>query len=99
MLPATGLTNDLGLDYPGDRLYHRGHTWVKLEEDGMVSIGLDAFADPPDWETGLCRVTRHRPGTRRQPGTWRIQKSGRKSAYVRRQGRSFPLEAVTTDGI
>jgi hypothetical protein len=45
VLPATGLTNDLGLDYPGDRLYHRGHTWVKLEEDGMVSIGLDAFAD------------------------------------------------------
>lgn len=45
VLPATGLTQDLGLDYPGDRLYHRGHTWAKPENDGTVSIGLDALAD------------------------------------------------------
>lgn len=45
VLPATGLTHDLGLDYPADRLYHRGHTWVKPEHDGTVTIGLDALAD------------------------------------------------------
>jgi len=45
VLPTTGLTQDLGLDYPGDRLYHRGHTWVKPEADGTVSIGLDALAE------------------------------------------------------
>jgi glycine cleavage system H lipoate-binding protein len=45
VLPATGYTQDLGLDYPSDRLYHRGHTWVKPEGDGTVSIGIDALAD------------------------------------------------------
>ena len=31
----------LGMDYPLDRYYHRGHTWARLEEDGTVTIGLD----------------------------------------------------------
>lgn len=30
-----------GLSYPADRLYHRGHTWVRQETDGTVSIGPD----------------------------------------------------------
>lgn len=29
---------------PLDRLYHRGHTWVRMEEDGVATIGLDDFA-------------------------------------------------------
>ncbi len=45
VLPATGLTQDLGLDYPADRFYYRGHTWVKVEQDGTVNIGLDALAE------------------------------------------------------
>jgi len=45
VLPAKGVTHDLGLNYPNDRFYHRGHTWVKLEEDGTVTIGIDQFAD------------------------------------------------------
>lgn len=31
-------------DLPDDRLYHRGHTWVRPEPDGTVAIGLDEFA-------------------------------------------------------
>lgn len=45
VLPATGLATDLGLNYPGDRFYHRGHTWVKTAEDGTLMIGLDALAE------------------------------------------------------
>ena len=45
MLPATGLATDLGLNYPDDRFYHRGHTWVKPAEDGTFTIGLDELAD------------------------------------------------------
>ncbi len=30
-----------GLRLPLDRLYHRGHTWVRLESDGTYTIGLD----------------------------------------------------------
>jgi len=33
-----------GFDLPLDRLYHRGHTWVRLESDGTVTVGLDDLA-------------------------------------------------------
>lgn len=38
---ATG--DDLvgGFALPAGRLYHRGHTWVRTEEDGTVTVGLD----------------------------------------------------------
>ncbi|MHB0968527.1 MAG: glycine cleavage system protein H [Thermoanaerobaculia bacterium] len=37
-------SNVAGFELPLDRLYHRGHTWVKADEDGMLTIGLDDFA-------------------------------------------------------
>jgi hypothetical protein len=30
-----------GMAFPLDRFYHRGHTWVRLDPDGMMTIGLD----------------------------------------------------------
>jgi hypothetical protein len=30
-----------GLTVPSDRLYHRGHTWVRTRADGVAEIGLD----------------------------------------------------------
>ena len=33
-----------GFRVPLDRFYHRGHTWVRLESDGMATVGLDDFA-------------------------------------------------------
>jgi hypothetical protein len=33
-----------GFDMPLDRLYHRGHTWVRPESDGTVTVGLDDLA-------------------------------------------------------
>lgn len=30
-----------GMEFPLDRFYHRGHTWVRPEIDGTVTIGLD----------------------------------------------------------
>ncbi len=33
-----------GLEIPLDRLYHRGHTWVRPESDGTVTVGLDDLA-------------------------------------------------------
>lgn len=44
VLPATGNVGSLGLNYADDRYYHRGHTWVKLGEDGTVTVGLDGLA-------------------------------------------------------
>ncbi len=33
-----------GFALPLDRLYHRGHTWVKPESDGTLTVGLDDLA-------------------------------------------------------
>ncbi|HVN48530.1 MAG TPA: hypothetical protein VMU30_06865 [Bacteroidota bacterium] len=33
-----------GFSLPSDRMYHRGHTWIKREDDGTFTIGLDDFA-------------------------------------------------------
>lgn len=30
-----------GMAFPLDRMYHRGHTWVRRENDGTVTVGLD----------------------------------------------------------
>jgi hypothetical protein len=30
-----------GMSFPLDRLYHRGHTWMRRETDGAVTVGLD----------------------------------------------------------
>jgi len=32
-----------GMELPGDRLYHRGHTWVRKADDGTLEVGLDPF--------------------------------------------------------
>ena len=45
VLPATGNVNSLGLNYSEDRFYHRGHTWLKPEDNGTVTIGLDDLAE------------------------------------------------------
>jgi glycine cleavage system H lipoate-binding protein len=31
----------LGMSFPPDRFYHRGHTWARPERDGTVTVGLD----------------------------------------------------------
>jgi glycine cleavage system H lipoate-binding protein len=33
-----------GFTIPTDRLYHRGHTWVKSDATGTYTVGLDDFA-------------------------------------------------------
>ncbi len=30
-----------GMNYPVDRLYHRGHTWVHPASDGTLTVGID----------------------------------------------------------
>jgi len=66
-----------GLNYPTDRFYHRGHTWVRAESDGSFTIGLDDMADHlvgrPDFielPTVGTEIAANGPG-------WRMEKSGR----------------------
>ncbi len=42
--PAEAVVVVAGMAFPTDRLYHRGHTWVKQEADGTVTVGVDEVA-------------------------------------------------------
>lgn len=59
--PALGATV-AGFAVPADRLFHRGHTWVREEGDGTLTIGLDDLGSHlmghPD------AIDLPRPGTR-----------------------------------
>jgi len=39
--PAEAEEEILGMTFPLDRFYHRGHTWARIEPDGTATIGLD----------------------------------------------------------
>jgi hypothetical protein len=41
---ALRVADESGLDIPNDRLYHRGHAWLKPLDDGTVAVGLDDLA-------------------------------------------------------
>jgi glycine cleavage system H protein len=65
-----------GMPFPTDRLYHRGHTWVKPENDGTVTIGLDELGkrivgkpDKVDLPPAGMRI--HANGT-----AWRVERRG-----------------------
>jgi hypothetical protein len=77
LLPSTGHPRDLGLDYPVDRLYHRGHTWVKPEQDGTVSIGLDPLADHLIGKPDSVRLPEIGEQLDVNQIAWRIKKNGR----------------------
>src|ERR1700739_3702258 len=88
VLPATRRAQSSGLKYPEDRFYHRGHTWVKAEDDGTVTIGLDELAmhligDPDSWIMPAVNDEIELNQT-----AWRIQKN-RKEIQVR-----APLEGT-----
>jgi hypothetical protein len=74
--PAQLESEIYGMSFPTDRLYHRGHTWVKPETDGSVTIGLDEIGKriigKPD------RVELPTPGVRiHANGTaWRVGRNG-----------------------
>lgn len=77
VLPARARVNALGLNYSDDRLFHRGHTWVRPSDDGTLTIGLDEFAEhligKPD------SVEMPEIGTELQVNetAWRVKKNGR----------------------
>lgn len=43
-LPEKTRLCSVGINFSTDLLYHRGHTWVRPEEDGTLTVGLDEFA-------------------------------------------------------
>jgi hypothetical protein len=77
VLPATGNVGSLGLAYPDDRYYHRGHTWVKPEEDGTVSVGLDELAAHLLGTPDSVRLPEGGHELEVNQTAWRMKKNGR----------------------
>jgi len=77
VLPASGFARDLGLDYPEDRFYHRGHTWVRDEHDGTISMGLDALADHLIGKPDSIQFPRIGDELDVNQVAWRIKKHGK----------------------
>jgi glycine cleavage system H protein len=92
-LKAAGLAEEeqpFGLNFPADRLYHRGHTWVRKENDGTLAVGLDDFgarvAGTPD------HVELPQPGERVEangPG-WTMRRNGVAVRILAPSGPSLP---------
>ena len=77
VLPATGNLRSLGLEYPTDRYYHRGHTWVKPEEDGIVTVGLDELAEHLIGTPNLIKMPTIGDELDLNQTAWRMEKRGR----------------------
>ena len=66
----------LGLEFPLDRFYHRGHAWAHPEPDGTVTVGLDALgarlvAEPEAVELPAVGTHIQTNGT-----AWHVRKRG-----------------------
>jgi len=73
---ATGLATSLGLNYSGDRLYHRGHTWVRPAEDGTVAIGLDELTDHLIGNPDSFKMPEIGAELEINQTAWRVKKNG-----------------------
>lgn len=43
-LPVKSPSKNVGIGYSDKLFYHRGHTWVRPESDGTLTVGLDELA-------------------------------------------------------
>ncbi len=76
VLPASGNAHPCGLDFPDDRLYHRGHTWVKTVEDGNLLVGLDSLAECLIGDPDSVRMPDLGDEIEANQTAWRIRKNG-----------------------
>jgi len=76
LLPATGLANDVGLNYSNDRFYHRGHTWVKPADDGTFTIGLDELAEHLIGDPDAIKLPEMGTELEVNQTAWRMSKNG-----------------------
>ncbi|HMD72119.1 MAG TPA: hypothetical protein VKF41_12280 [Bryobacteraceae bacterium] len=63
-----------GMTFPLDRLYHRGHTWVRRERNGTVTIGLDDFARHLVGRPDALDLPRKGERLRLNDTAWRMRK-------------------------
>jgi hypothetical protein len=82
-----------GFEVPADRLYHRGHAWLKPLEDGTVAVGLDDLAtrlvgkpDRVELPAVGARVAENGPALRLSAGKARVRVASPVTGKVVEQG-------------
>jgi glycine cleavage system H lipoate-binding protein len=65
-----------GLDFPAERFYHRGHTWVEVQPDGLLRVGLDDFGrrligQPDKIDAPVAGASLHVNGI-----AWKVRRNG-----------------------
>jgi hypothetical protein len=65
-----------GLDFPPERFYHRGHTWVEVQADGNLLVGLDDFGHRLIGQPDAVKAPA--PGTRLEANgpAWTVRRKG-----------------------
>jgi hypothetical protein len=76
VLPARGMVHSLGINFSQDLFYHRGHTWVRPEADGTVSIGLDELADHLIGNPDSVKMPEVDTEIELNETAWRMRKNG-----------------------
>jgi len=85
-LPVNDLSSIEGFHLPQGMHHHRGHTWVRVERDGDVRVGLDDFGQ---WLLGSVQGVR-------LPGPGEIVFEGAPTCEIRLDtGRIGPLAPVS----
>ena len=75
-LPARAHSNPMGLDYPENRFYHRGHTWVAPQDDGTVTVGLDDLAAHLIGEPDSIELPEAAAELQSDGVAWKMKKNG-----------------------
>ena len=75
-MPVPVRSLNAGVNYSDTLLYHRGHTWVRPEDDGTFTIGLDEFADHLIGQPDTVKFPRKGSDIQNDSVAWRMTKNG-----------------------
>jgi len=75
-VPIPERSLNAGVDYSNNLLYHRGHTWVRSEDDGTYTIGLDEFAHHLIGQPDALKFPRKGSDIQNNGIAWRMSKNG-----------------------
>jgi glycine cleavage system H protein len=75
-LPARAPSHNVGVSYSDNLLYHRGHTWVRPEADGTLTVGLDNLASHLIGHPDSVELPDKKSEIESNGTAWRMTKNG-----------------------
>ncbi len=75
-LPAKTVGQNVGVRFSDNLLYHRGHTWVRREDDGTMTVGLDELARHLIGHPDSIQMPARGSETESDGIAWRMVKNG-----------------------